>query len=319
MNKKICVIGAGYWGSNHLKTLNKLNVLDGILDLETKNFTKIKNLYPGIKCLTSLETALNMGFDGFTIATPAETHYKIAKNIIQAGQHVLIEKPMTLSVTESEELVMLADKLNVKLMVGHVLLFHPAIIKIKEIMQQGLIGDLQYIYSNRLNLGKVRTEENVFWSLAPHYIAIFQYLIGSFPLNVESKGSVFLQKGIPDSTITTLKYENNVEGHIFVSWLHPFKEHRLVVIGSKAMITFEDSIEDKPLKLFSKKFDLINGVPEKIDGPVQWIPYEKMMPLEAELKYFIKAIQNDKMPMISNGEHGVEVMKILVMASEQLT
>ena len=318
MNKKICVIGAGYWGKNHLKTFNKLNALGGILDLDSKNFDRIKNLYPGIKCLTSLDTALGMGFDGFTIATPAETHYEIAKNIISAGQHVLIEKPMTLSIAESEELVMLAGKHDVKLMVGHVLLFHPAIIKIKEIIQRGLIGDLQYVYSNRLNLGKVRTEENVFWSLAPHDIAIFQYLIGSFPLNVESKGSVFLQEGIPDSTITTLKYENNVEGHIFVSWLHPFKEHRLVVIGSEAMITFEDSIEDRPLKLFSKKFDLINGVPEKVDGPVQWIPYEKMMPLEAELNYFIKKIQNNKKPLISNGEHGLEVIKILVMASEQL-
>ena len=135
-------------------------------------------------------------------------------------------------------------------------------------IENGDIGDLQYVYSNRLNLGKVRTEENVFWSLAPHDIAIFQYLTDSIPKKINATGSTFLQKGIPDSTLTQLEYENGVKGHIFVSWLHPFKEHRLVVIGSEAMISFEDSLNDKPLKLYSKKIDLESGVPEKIDGPV---------------------------------------------------
>jgi Predicted dehydrogenases and related proteins len=202
-------------------------------------------------------------------------------------------------------------------MVGHVLLFHPAVIKIKEIIDNGLIGDLQYLYSNRLNLGKVRTEENVFWSLAPHDIAIFQFVIGSFPKKIYSKGSIFLQEGIPDSTMTNLEYKNGVEGHIFVSWLHPFKEHRLVVIGSEAMISFEDSIEGKPLKLYSKKFDLISGVPEKVDGPVEWIPYEQKMPVKEELQYFINHLNNKKLK-IANGKNGLEVVKILVKASEQI-
>ena len=140
-------------------------------------------------------------------------------------------------------------------MVGHVLLFTPAVKKIKEMLDKGEIGELQYLYSNRLNLGKVRTEENVFWSFAPHDIAIFQYLTDSFP-KINANGSTFLQKGIPDSTMTQLEYENGVKGHIFVSWLHPFKEHRLVVIGSEAMISFEDSLDEKPLKLYSKKINL---------------------------------------------------------------
>ena len=164
---------------------------------------------------------------------------------------------MTLSVGDAEYLVKLSKKNNINILVGHVLLFHPAIKKLKKIIDHKEIGHFQYIYSNRLNFGKVRTQENAFWSLAPHDIAIFQYLTGSSPKKIYAKGSDFLQKGIPDSTLTQLEYKNGIKGHIFVSWIHPFKEHRLVVIGSEGMISFEDSLVDKPLKFYSKKLILI--------------------------------------------------------------
>ena len=317
MDKRVCVVGAGYWGINHIKTLNELGALKGIVESDSKLLKSLSNQYPNVSCHENVSLALKEDYDGFTVATPAETHHRISKMIIKAGKHLLIEKPMTLSVSDSEELLLMSKQFKVNLMVGHVLLFHPAIKKIKKIIDSGTIGDLQYMYSNRLNLGKVRTEENVFWSLAPHDIAIFQYFTDSFPKNIHSKGSIFLQAGIPDSTMTTLKYENGVEGHIFVSWLHPFKEHRLVVIGSEAMISFEDSLDGKPLKLYSKKFDLISGVPEKVDGPVQWIPYEQKMPLTEQLEYFINHLNGEK-PMIANGKHGLEVVKILVNASNQV-
>ncbi len=316
-NKKICVVGAGYWGKNHIRTLNKLGVLKGIVEPEEKLVSELSIKYPDISFYQNLNQALEQNYDGFTIATPAETHCEIAKKIIASGKHVLIEKPMTLSIADAKELLLLSKKFNVNLMVGHVLLFHPAVTKIKEIIKNGSIGELQYMYSNRLNLGKVRTEENVFWSLAPHDIAIFQYLTDSFPKTIQANGSTFLQKGIPDSTMTTLEYANGIKGHIFVSWLHPFKEHRLVVIGSEAMISFEDSSDGKPLKLYSKKFDLIGGIPEKVDGPVEWIPYEHKMPLTVELEYFINHLNNKK-PKIANGEQGLEVVKILVKASKQI-
>ena len=317
MHKKVCVVGAGYWGKNHIRTLYELGVLSGIVEPDKNLQASLSIDYPDIPCYDDISLPLKKRFDGFTIATPAETHFDIAKKIISAGKHVLIEKPMTLSVSDSEELLLLSKKFNVNIMVGHVLLFHPAVRKIKEIISKGAIGELQYMYSNRLNLGKVRTEENVFWSLAPHDIAIFQYLTGALPLKIHSKGSTFLQPGIPDSTMTNIEYESGVKGHIFVSWLHPFKEHRLVVIGSEAMISFEDSKDGKPLKLYSKKFDLISGVPEKVDGPVDWIPYEQKMPLTEQLKYFAQHL-NEKKPLISNGRDGLEVVKILVKASEQL-
>ena len=317
MGKKVCVVGAGYWGKNHINTLNQLGVLKVIVESDPKLLESLYNDYPDVKFYENIDFALKEDYHGFTIATPAETHFEIAKKIIKTGKHILIEKPMTLSIQDSEELILLANKFNVTLMVGHVLLFHPAIQKIKEMITGGSIGDLQYLYSNRLNLGKIRTEENVIWSLAPHDIAIFQFLTNSFPKTIQSKGSVFLQKGIHDSTMTNLEYANGVDGHIFVSWLHPFKEHRLVVIGSEAMISFEDSINGRPLKLYSKKFDLVSGVPEKIDGPVEWITYEQKRPLTQELKYFLNHLDGEK-PKIANGEHGLEVVKILVKASEQL-
>ena len=316
-NKNICVVGAGYWGKNHIKTLNRLNVLKGIVELDANTLRNFLNKYPGVQGHSSIEDALLKDYDGFVIATPAKTHFKIAKVIMNAQKHILIEKPMTLSIEEARELVVLSQVNNINVMVGHVLLFHPAVKKIKEMIYNGEIGDLQYIYSNRLNLGKVRTEENVFWSLAPHDIAIFQYLTDSIPKKINATGSTFLQKGIPDSTLTKLEYKNGIKGHIFVSWLHPFKEHRLVVIGSEAMISFEDSLKDKPLKLYSKKIDLRSGIPEKIDGPVKMIPFENKMPLDIELEYFINHLSNVK-PKISNVEHGYEVVKTLVDASEQI-
>ena len=317
MGKKICVVGAGHWGKNHIKTLAKLNALGGVVDLERDTLEKLKGFYPEVKQHSQINSALESNYDGYIVATPAQTHFDVSKKIIKRQKHLLIEKPMTLCIEEARNLVNLSERFKVNVVVGHLLLFHPAIKKIKKMIVDKEIGDLQYIYSNRLNLGKVRTQENVFWSLAPHDIAIFQYLTNSNPSSINAKGSTFLQKGIPDSTITQLEYENGVKGHIFVSWLHPFKEHRLVVIGSEAMISFEDSLKDKPLKLYSKKIDLSLGLPEKIDGPEKLISYQKKTPLEIELEYFIDHLA-EKKPDFSNVYHGLDVMKILVKAGEQL-
>ena len=317
INKNICVVGAGYWGQNHISTLDRLNALKGIVEHDNDILNKILKKYANVNGHLKIEDALIEDYDGFVIATPAKTHFEIAKIIINSGKHILIEKPMTLSIEEAKELVALAEKNKINAMVGHVLLFHPAVKKIKKMIDNGEIGDLQYLYSNRLNLGRVRTEENVFWSLAPHDIAIFQYLTDSIPIKINANGSTFLQEGIPDSTMTQLEYENGVKGHIFVSWLHPFKEHRLVVIGSEAMISFEDALDEKPLKLYSKKIDFKSGIPEKIDGPVKVIYYENKMPLDIELEYFINHLSSVK-PKVSNIRHGYEVVKILVDASQQI-
>jgi UDP-2-acetamido-3-amino-2,3-dideoxy-glucuronate N-acetyltransferase len=302
---------------NHVRTLEELGALGGVVDVLSEKLHYVKNQHLEVTTLNSVEEALEHGFDGFIVATPPSTHYEIGKRTLEAGFPVLIEKPMTLNIFNAKTLIEIANNSGLCLMVGHVLLFHPAVREIKTMIDGGKIGKLQYVYSNRLNLGQVRTEESVFWSLAPHDIAIFQYLTGSFPKTVKAHGSTYLQPGIHDSTLTILEYPDNVKGHIFVSWLHPFKEHRLVAVGSEGMLSFDDSSDGKPLKHYKKKFNLDGLVPVKIDGPMENISYEYKMPLTEELKYFIDHLDNGR-PKISNGKHALEVITILTEASKQL-
>ena len=314
--KKIAVVGAGGWGRNHIRTLAELDCLGGVIDSDKKKLDELSANYKGISIFTDLEDALEINFDGFIVATPSETHYEIGKKIIQNGFHVLIEKPLCLYPNQAEELIELADSNNINLMVGHVLLFHPAIQKIKETIQLGLIGDLQYIYSNRLNLGVVRTKENVFWSLAPHDISIFNDIINSEIKKVESFGSDIIQEGIQDSTITSIKYVNGVSAHIFVSWLHPFKEHRIVIVGSKGMLSFEDSSEQKNILYYPKSIKLYDGVPMKEDGEAKVIDYDSGFPLTRELIYFINNLERGF--GIANGASALDVIKVLDVASNIL-
>jgi UDP-2-acetamido-3-amino-2,3-dideoxy-glucuronate N-acetyltransferase len=317
MNKKICVVGAGRWGKNHIKTLHELGFLAGIVEADSDTRNMFKEKYPGVKTFATVRDAIKEDFDGFTVATPAETHFKIAEFIITNKRHVLVEKPLTLKASEARRLKELAEENNVNLMVGHLLLFHPAIRKIKELIEKGKIGKLEYIYSNRLNLGTVRTEENILWSFAPHDISIFQYFIGSLPIEVISRGGAFLQPHIHDSSMTVLTYPGNIVGHIYVSWLHPFKEHRMVVIGSKGMFSYEDSSDDKNILFYEKGIDWIQGEPIKRDGPTEVIPYEKKMPLTEELKYFAKHTNGEPIK-IADAQNGAEVLEILEKASESL-
>ena len=315
--QNVCVVGAGRWGKNHVRTLHELGVLGGIVENDASRLETFRAKYPDAKLFTKIDDALQENYDGFTIATPVESHYEIAKYLIEHKKHVLVEKPISLHVSEAKELKTLAEENHVNLMVGHVLLFHPAIRKIKELVDSAKIGKLQYIYSNRLNLGTVRTEENILWSFAPHDISIFQYLIGYLPTEIVSRGGAFLQPHLHDTTMTILTYPNNLVGHIFVSWLHPFKEHRMLVIGSKGMLSFEDSSEGKELLFYEKGIDWIRGEPIKRDGPTEDIPYDKQLPLTKELKYFSEHLDGSTIE-ISNGKNAVDVLEILEKATESL-
>jgi predicted dehydrogenase len=201
-------------------------------------------------------------------------------------------------------------------MVGHLMLFHPAIIKIKELIDQGKIGDLRYIYSNRLNLGRVRTEENVLWSLAPHDISIFNYLSGKLPDTIKASGGCYLKKGIEDMVIASYNYPDNINAHIFVSWLHPYKEHRLMVIGSKAMLVFEDSSPDKNILIYDSGIELMDGKPVKWEKPAEIVSYQSSSPLDNELNYFVEHLDSEI--SIADGKSGHEVVKILEKTDECL-
>lgn len=313
MSKKICVIGGGRWGRNHIRTLSELGYLGGIVEANPARLKELLDDFPA-KGFDNLDAAIEHGFDGYTIAAPAPFHYEIAKKLIENGQHVLVEKPMTLSTETSVELVQLAKEKGITLMVGHVLLFHPAIRKIKELIDAGKIGKLYYLYSTRLNLGTVRTEENVFWSFAPHDVSVLDYFVGKPAEEIEAKGSKFLQKNVYDYTMTQLTYPGNVHGHIFVSWLHPFKEQRLVIIGSKGMISFEDSSAEKEIRFYDKHIDFEQGIPIKVENPTEIIEYERKQPLTEELRYFVENL--DKKITIADGQSGYEVVKVLEKAQE---
>ena len=317
MNLKICVVGVGNWGTNHINTLIKLNHEVGCVDLNSEKLNKAKLINPSINCFSTIDKSFEKNYDGYIIATPPSSHAELAKLVISKGKPVLVEKPLCLSLSECREIESFLNKFDGKLMVGHLMLFHPAIIKIRSTIDEGKIGDIQYIYSNRLNLGTVRKEENVFWSFAPHDISLFQYFSKSFPSKISSVGGYFLQKNIHDTTITYLKYPNGIQGHIYVSWLHPFKEHRVVIIGSEGSLHFEDSFENKPLLLYEKDnsptqelFRLKNKKPKEIK-------YEKISPLENELNHFTKIIKGKS--LIKSGiKEGKDVVRILETASKAI-
>ncbi len=314
---KICVVGAGRWGMNHVRTLKNLDALGGVVEFDEAQIETVKELAPGVFIYTTVEEALEQSFLGFTIVTPPLTHHLLAKTIMEAGHPVMVEKPFTLSVEEAEDLYRISQANKVNLMVGHVLLFHPAFMKIKEMIEEGIIGKLQYMYSNRLNLGTLRTDENVFWSFAPHDIALFEWFAKGSPIDIQASGSDFITPGIHDTTTTSLKYSDNISGHIFVSWLHPFKEHRFVVIGDKGMICFEDSKEGKPLLFYDKQVVMKSGMPVPRDGATKQIKYGSDMPLTAELQYFIDHCDGTALEK-ANAASAVESIKTLARVSEQL-
>lgn len=307
------IIGFGKWGFNHVNTASKLIEPSRITVCDSDEATreKLQKISGEIEFTQNTDDIINnAGINAVIVATPAETHFEITKKLLNAGKHVLVEKPITLFSSEAEELLKLAKEKNLVLMVGHVLLYHPAILKIKQMLDDGELGKLQYIYSNRLNLGTIRSEENILWSFAPHDISVIQFLTGNNPVEIYAKGASFLQHEIEDTTLTFMKYPDNVSAHIFVSWLHPFKEQRLVVIGDKGMVVFEDSLPEEKLKFYKKGFQKVEGVLEKFDLDYQVIDFENKMPLAEEQKHFFECVMQGKTPL-TDGLHALEVLKIL--------
>ncbi len=315
---KICVVGAGNWGFNHIKTLFLMDQIVGCVDSSIEKLNNVKSHYPSINCFKSVNDSFQKDYDGYIVATPSASHKEISIQIIKKNKPLLVEKPISLSLKDSIEIKRQLESRNGRLLVGHLMLFHPAIMKIKSLINEGKIGKIIYMYSNRLNFGKIRKNENVLWSFAPHDISIFQYFTNSFPISVSSEGASFLQKNIHDSIITNLEYPNEIKAHIFNSWINPFKEHKIVIIGTKGSLCFEDSVDNKPLlffqnRLIQKKLDLVvnnNENKEKIN-------YKFTPPLENELKYFIKILKGNPIE-IANIDQAIDVVRILDMSTEAL-
>lgn len=319
-NLNIAIIGSGRWGINHVKTAHQLLGSDHVIvcDSNESAYSKVAAVSPAIRFTTDLESVLaDASIQAVIVATPAETHYAVAKKCLERGKHVLVEKPITLVTIEAKDLIAVAAQNDRQLMVGHVLLFHPAIVKLKAMVSEGVIGRLQYIYSNRLNLGTIRSEENILWSFAPHDISVIQHLTEADPVRVQASGASFLQNNIEDTTLTVLEYPGNVHAHIYVSWLHPFKEQRLVVIGDKGMIVFEDSVKDEKLKFYPKGFQLIEGQLQKFEADYEVVPFDSAQPLVEEHRHFYESVLTNKKPL-TDGAHALSVLEILELAQRRL-
>lgn len=313
MQKKICVIGGGRWGENHIRTLYEMGNLGAVVDLNTARLDQLKEKY-GMAIYTDLDGAIAHGYDGYVVSTSAETHYAIGKKLLSLGLSTLIEKPMTMRIEESEELVEIAKASGANFMVAHILLFHPAINKIKELIDGGAVGDVYYMYSTRIKFGVVRTEENVFESFAPHDLATLNYFAGTTPDKMTLHRGYFLRKDICDYVLAYLEYPDNVKAHIQVSWLHPFKEQRVVVVGSKGMTWFDDA-GDKQVRISRKQVDYSNvqkagDLPQLIDAEAEIVPVDYSdMPLTRELKYFVEHTACP--PEYSTGADGLALVKAL--------
>lgn len=317
-NRFVGLVGLGYWGKNLLRNFYDLGVLHSACDISKKNISEKSKTYPGIKYYTSFKELLsNPDIQAVAIATPAVTHYELAEKSLLAGKDVFVEKPLSLTSNDGEKLLRIAEKNKKIIMVGHLLQYHPAVIKLKEMISKNILGDIRYIYSNRLNIGKLRTEENILWSFAPHDISVLLMLINDEPISVSAFSGDYINPGISDVTLTTLEFRNKIKAHVFVSWLHPYKEQKLIVVGSKAMAVFDDVNKEKllfyPHKIKWEKGDISIAV--KAEHRV--IPVSADEPLKLELQHFVDCVTSRKTPK-TDGVEGIRVLKILEMAETSL-
>jgi predicted dehydrogenase len=311
----VAVIGCGYWGKNLVRNFNQLQALGMVCDATPAGRVTAANLAPQTPVVTEVQQVLASDLPGVVIATPAETHFDLARQALTAGKDVLVEKPLALTYEQGARLVRLAEQHECILMVGHVLEYHPAIRRLLALVQAGELGKVRYIYSNRLSLGKIRREENILWSFTPHDIAIILRLMGSLPFQIIACGGSYVQPNIADVTVTNLLFDNGVRAHIYVSWLHPFKEQRLVVIGSEKMASFDDV--SKRLVLYDQRVEIQAGEPVPIKGDGDEVSFAADEPLRLECQAFLQAIST-RQPPVTDGRSGLRVLKVLQAAQRSL-
>ena len=295
----------------------ELGSLHTICDVDEEKLEVFKSKYPNVKGDSAFNNVLkDKNIKGVVIATPAVHHYQMAKQALLSDKDVFVEKPLSLTVREGEELVKLAEEKNKILMVGHILHYHRAVIKLKELINEGELGKIQYVYSNRLNIGKIRPEENILWSFAPHDISIILMLLNEFPDSVYASGGNYLQYQIADVTLTTMDFPSGVKAHIFVSWLHPFKEQKLVVVGDRKMAVFDD-ISGEKLFLYPHRIEWINRIPTACKAKAEVVSIEMEEPLKAECKHFLECIEK-RLTSKTNGREGLRVLEVLQACQESL-
>ncbi len=329
----VAVIGLGDWGPNVGRNLARLSDVNlyAVCDMQEEALQKIGVQYPAIRLGTDYTELLNdPNVDAVVIATPVATHYALVKECLIAGKHVLVEKPLATTFDQCDELVELADKYNKVLMVGHVFLYNAAVRKLKSIIQSGELGQIYYIYSSRLNLGRVRQDVNALWNFAPHDISIVLYLLDMMPAQVNARGFSFIQPGIEDVVFVTLNFPNGTGVNIHLSWLDPRKMRLMTVVGSEKMVIYDDVSADAKIQIYDKgvtkqptdqslgefksfgEFQLLLRAGDVLIPKIDFVE-----PLKLECQHFVDCIETGKKP-ITDGREGLRVVQVLEAAQRSL-
>ncbi len=321
---KVAVFGGGKWGRNHVRTTAALGdvQLTAICDVDPTVRDSMARQYPGVLVTEDAAEAFDAA-EAVIVATSAATHAELARHAIDRGLPVLVEKPFALSAAEALEIVTLAEARDVPLVVGHLLVFHPAVERLKSMIDSGDLGEVYYLYSQRVNLGQVRPDENALWSFGPHDISVALELLGETPVRVSAIGRSFLQPGIEDVVFMTMEFASGVMAHVQLSWLDPHKERRLTVVGSRKMVVLDDMEAREKLRVYDKGVDRppeYGSYGESLairEGDITIPKVANAEPLAAELRHFVRVARREEKPRV-DARGGLLVVQILEAASRSL-
>ena len=321
----IAIVGAGAWGKNHIRVFSEIpNVrLKYVCDQDPSKLLSLRKAYPQTKMVEDLKPILqDSEVKGVVVASSALSHYPLSKEIMLADKDVLVEKPMALNINNAEEILEIAERRKRILMVGHLLVYHPVVDRLKEMVASGELGKIYYIYTQRVNLGVIRQDENALLSFAPHDLSVIFYLLEEEPIVVTAHGESYIQKGIEDVVFLGLQFSDGKMAHIHLSWLDPHKLRRITIVGAKKMVVFDDMEASEKLKVYDKgvkniSYDTYGEYLSLRFGDIT-IPSIKMVePLRAEAEHFIQCMDSRKEPK-TGGRDGVKIVKMLMAAQESL-
>jgi UDP-2-acetamido-3-amino-2,3-dideoxy-glucuronate N-acetyltransferase len=315
LNKNnIAVIGCGHWGKNLVRNFSNLGSLAAVCDPNAEVAQKYADQY-SVKNYSFSEILNDLSIEGVVLAVPAPLHASMAIEVMNAGKHAYVEKPLAMNQIEARQMIDTSKNRGVQLMVGHLLQYHPVFIAVRKLVESGELGGLSYIYSNRLSFGKVRSEEDVIWSFAPHDISMILSLTGQEPGLVRTVSSSILQPNIADTATVHMEFKPGLKAHISVSWLHPYKEQKLVVIGKSAMAVFDDTQPwGQKLALYRHNIDLNGETPSLEKSDVEYIDVAQSEPLKNECQHFVDVINGTLMPL-TDGDEGLRVLNVLSAAT----
>jgi predicted dehydrogenase len=313
---RLGIVGLGYWGPNLARNLARVGELAWACDLSDDNLRRYGRLYPEARMTSDIDELLaDDTLDAVAIATSVPTHHPLGMRVLAAGKHLFVEKPLALSLAEARELVEAAEDADLRLMVGHLLLFHPGLRAVKRLIESGELGKLFYLYGNRQNLGKVRADENALWSLGAHDIAVLLDLVGERPTELQARGECYVRPGVEDVVFGYLKFPSGVVAHLHLSWLDPNKMRRLTVVGSDKMVVFDDMESDRKVTVYDKGINLPRAdtygeyvAVRSGDISIPRVPSDE--PLRLEVEEFAAAIRERRAP-VSDGASGIAVVEVL--------